>query len=253
MEESNIFLAHTEVSNYICYKYRQIENGLLTIALIGQALGGKSSFLNALIGATIKSTSVGSYTKETEFHIKEVEFYDLPGLGESTDTDKTYLKSYQDKIGNSDVIIWGIHSDNRPVAQIFAKDARSTEFLPPFKEGRMLLRNKDNYLCDFFLKPCEDKISSKTFRSKSLSINDEDIENYDHFIYFRSLMNALGFDLMRSVKRIFGYVAFLGSPYQTVHANFEEPPDENNHNINLSDNKFFAVSAAGSLQANLFH
>jgi GTPase Era involved in 16S rRNA processing len=92
------------------------------VSVMGQTGVGKSSLINALFGANLRTDPVRPCTKDIERVTSigksghELWFYDLPGLGEAGQVDGTYLAEYRKKLLESDVVIWAIHSDNRSVA-----------------------------------------------------------------------------------------------------------------------------------------
>lgn len=91
----------------------------LEVAILGATGGGKSSLTNALFGTSLATGDDRPVTKEPQLvrvagsggH--PIDFWDLPGFGESTAADAGYLDLYRERLVAADVVIWVIHSDNR--------------------------------------------------------------------------------------------------------------------------------------------
>lgn len=94
----------------------------LTVSVMGQTGVGKSSLLNALFGAKLKTDDVRPCTKEIEKVVfrgkdrSELWFYDMPGIGESGQADPKYVEEYRKHLNDSDIVLWAIHADSRSVA-----------------------------------------------------------------------------------------------------------------------------------------
>ncbi|MEQ8673777.1 MAG: GTPase [Aggregatilineales bacterium] len=92
----------------------------LQISIMGQTGVGKSSLINALFNTNLKTNDVLPTTKSAqkiECQIGDITiwFYDLPGIGESSDADEQYLELYREHLVTSDIVIWAIHADSRSI------------------------------------------------------------------------------------------------------------------------------------------
>jgi len=91
----------------------------LTVSVMGQTGVGKSSLINALFGTNLPTDPVRPATTKIEkYSMKgknghEVIFYDLPGLGESDQTDQIWIPRYQEHLRESDIVIWAVLADTR--------------------------------------------------------------------------------------------------------------------------------------------
>lgn len=94
----------------------------LTAAIFGQTGTGKSSLTNALFGTNFKVDDVRPCTKEPQRYDgidsagNPVTFWDLPGIGESAQTDLRYLDMYTSIASTCDVILWAFQADTRSIA-----------------------------------------------------------------------------------------------------------------------------------------
>ncbi len=102
-------------------QYRIEENKPLVVSIMGQTGVGKSSLINSLFNVSFETHDFKPCTKEPEKHILrtddgfELWFWDMPGIGESSEADSEYIEMYKAKIRDSDVLIWAVHSDSRSV------------------------------------------------------------------------------------------------------------------------------------------
>src|SRR6266496_1359980 len=90
----------------------------LQISVMGQTGVGKTSLVNALFGTGFKVSSTRPETLEPQSHTENVgghqlEFWDLPGLGEARSADERYSDMYREKLLSSHIVIWAIHADSR--------------------------------------------------------------------------------------------------------------------------------------------
>ena len=94
----------------------------LVVAVMGQTGVGKSTLINRLFGAKLKTDAVKPCTKEVERVTSrskdgsELWFYDMPGIGEAGDVDTKYLSEYLRILLESDIALWAIHADTRSVS-----------------------------------------------------------------------------------------------------------------------------------------
>jgi GTP-binding protein EngB required for normal cell division len=88
---------------------------------MGQTGVGKSSLINSLFEVSLETHDFKPCTKQPEKHISRTEdgfefwFWDMPGIGESSDADSRYIEMYKEKIKESDILLWAIHADSRSV------------------------------------------------------------------------------------------------------------------------------------------
>lgn len=119
-------LSKEDIRKIIEEKVSAIKNYTPRVAIFGVTGVGKSSLCNALFGqeiAKISDVAAGTRApqeiKLTTGSGKEgITLIDVPGLGETEERDKEYLKLYESLVinGNIDLILWIIKADDRAYA-----------------------------------------------------------------------------------------------------------------------------------------
>lgn len=116
-KESNSNTAYAEVESIV----KSEEEKPLSAAIFGQTGVGKSSLINSIFGTNFAVDDVRPCTKSPQSHQardesgNEIIFWDLPGIGESEDADRSYLDMYLAIAKSSDVIFWAFQADTRSV------------------------------------------------------------------------------------------------------------------------------------------
>jgi uncharacterized protein len=96
-----------------------IKRESLTVSVMGQTGVGKSSLINSLFGTDLPTDPVRPGTTQIMKHEVQgkfghkVVFYDLPGLGESSQGDRVWIPQYQQHLRESDIVIWAVLADSR--------------------------------------------------------------------------------------------------------------------------------------------
>ncbi len=89
------------------------------IAVMGQTGVGKSSLINALFNADLRTGAVRPTTTEaaevrTELgEGRSLIFVDLPGIGESRTADAHYLDMYKEELTAADIVLWLFSAESR--------------------------------------------------------------------------------------------------------------------------------------------
>ena len=206
----------------------------LTVAVVGPTGNGKSSLINALTGANLKTDPVRPCTKEISDPIRlfsqtghEILFFDLPGIGESSEADERYFDMYVQILKDADIVLWLIHADNRSVTferrafeQLIASASSENRLQilnkitlvmskcdllanPPWVCGRNgdtcifapqkvtseLLDQKSSYFAQTFLKPFADTLQSRTFLDIEWAPAEKSIEVADGEVIFNGFLD----------------------------------------------------------------
>ena len=222
----------------------QEEKTPFTVSIMGQTGVGKSSLINALFGTKldVSATSPGT-EKIEEIYITgslghKLLFYDIPGIGSSKRADEKYLAEYEQKLIESDVILWAILCDSRSFSYdldaldiLFASITKlsRTEILskmifvltkvdilipPPWilaKTGEMgvfvpqadtvsLLKEKEEFVQRNFILPYKDSLISQTYFKEPFKIDDEKFEYENNEIRYKGVLT---WEELESLKKRF--------------------------------------------------
>jgi predicted GTPase len=118
------------------HAWEGVESSTITyeklLLFIGQTGYGKSSTVNAIVGADVLQTSAVDactrHAQSIDFQVSRshwLSFTDMPGIGESLARDKAYLRTYQELLRYASVIVYVTRADKRD----FAVDEAATRSL----------------------------------------------------------------------------------------------------------------------------
>lgn len=207
----------------------EMANRQFVVSVMGTTGTGKSSLVNALFGADLKTDPVRPCTKEVQTVkvANQLLFHDLPGIGEDGTVDESYIKQYRHSLLESDVVLWTIHADSRSVAfdqqalnrilgddpatrvalmskltfvltkadllspppWIYAKSGDSGMFVP-LGETKHLLAEKERYFQEAFVLPHARDIVSRTYHEGSFDVAEPSLTADDHFVTYRGILDS---------------------------------------------------------------
>jgi GTP-binding protein EngB required for normal cell division len=287
MASSESKLSEQELSSIkasILEQIKAIQNKPLKVSIIGQTGVGKSSLLNALFNLKLKTDAVKPCTKEIEeIPITNKQghtlfFYDLPGIGESTEADAKYLQHYRSHLLESDIVLWAIHADNRSVtfdlealnkimdgfdkvqqAQLVSKltfvltkvdvlysppwfllkmDNSFAKFIP--SKGVMdILTQKAAYYQEQFLRPYGNLIVSKTFNDCRFNIKDQHLSFDESFVYYNGFMDN------QTLSYLKGKYSSYSAVFDRLYDNYQVVPCSASLRFNLTKLMLVIVNKLG--------
>ena len=201
---------------------------------MGQTGVGKTSLVNALFGSTFKVSSTRPETLEPQKWVEEtknghkLEFWDLPGFGESHLSDGKYFEEYKAKMLESHIVIWAIHADSRSfkfdrkaldelIASVPSVERTrimnkiifiltKVDLLSPSPwiltklgsdgvftvhgETEKLLIAKESYFQEAFIAPFAHLLKAQTHRRRNFNIRDDHLDYDEHTVYYRGWMSG---------------------------------------------------------------
>ncbi len=119
----------------------------LQVSVMGQTGVGKSSLVNALFGANFRVSSTRPETLASQMWKEErgghtLEFWDLPGLGETSSHDERYIEEYTSKLLSSNIVLWAVHADSRSFSLGSYQERLSWSLYHPAKNRRTARRER---------------------------------------------------------------------------------------------------------------
>lgn len=221
---------------------RQRETPLI-ISIMGQTGVGKSTLIYSLFDIDYKQASlrpdvrnaVRPVTRQVMTYTISgmrgfpITVYDMPGIGESEETDQAMLLEYREYFLRSDIVLWAIHVDNRAITF----DARALQFMladipyeqrsvlmsrltfvlmkadvllpapwvmvymgkyaifAPNKETQEILDAKEQYYQERLIKPYGEDIQAWTYNDAKFALDDPAFTYDEYMVSYRGLMTRL--------------------------------------------------------------
>jgi len=265
-------------------QFKSIIHRPFKVSIIGQTGVGKSSLLNALFNLNLKTDAVKPCTKEIEeIPITNPQghtllFYDLPGIGESTEADEQYLQSYRTHLLESDVVLWAIHGDNRSVtfdleslhklmssfdkaqhAQLMSKltfvltktdllypppwflveiEGGFAKFVPS-KPVLEILEQKSAYYQEQFLRPYANLIVSHTFNDCKFNIAEGRLSFDESFVYYHGFLDS------QTLSNLKGKYPNYSEVFDRLYDNYQVVPCSATLRFNLNKLMLVIVNKLG--------
>ncbi len=212
----------------------------LVVSIMGQTGVGKSTLIYSLFNLDYKNeslrpniqNSVHPVTKQVEtYHVSGLQgfpliIHDMPGIGESEETDRATLLQYRDHFLHSDVVLWAIHVDNRsitfdaqalrtmlsditteqrsalmskltfvltkvdvlqPVPWVMGYKGKQAVFLPG-KDTQAILDAKEEYYQERLIAPFGQDIDAWTYNDVNFMLNDPAFSYNEFKVSYRGLL-----------------------------------------------------------------
>ncbi|MBI4851747.1 MAG: 50S ribosome-binding GTPase [Acidobacteria bacterium] len=277
-----MFFDKQKLIDAVKQKFIQEKEKPLTVSVMGQTGVGKSSLLNALFGTNLKTDDVRPCTKEIERVIfkgkdkTELWFYDMPGIGESSQTDPKYVEEYRKHLNDSDVVLWALHADSRSVAfdleslrKILGENKEDqakliskitfiltkADLLTPspwvlaknddygifatYNKTTELLVKKATYFQEMFVLPYADKIISQTYNDTGVELDEFPLFSDKHTIFYKGLLDDQN---LRVLKNRF---PALAAAFDRLHDNYQVIPCSSLFRFNLSQLLLVIINRLG--------
>ena len=205
------------------------------VSIMGQTGVGKSTLLNTLFNVDLPSDPIYPTTREANpisFEGRaghKLIFYDLPGIGESDETDERYLTEYKQKLKESDIVIWAMHADSRlfaydlealrklhastgelsmssmvdklifvltkadlliPPPWLLAKIEDNSAIFLPQEKTEALLKEKEQYIQENFILRYKDLLKAHTYHRGKFNVNDPHFRYENGIVYYNGYLNT---------------------------------------------------------------
>ena len=123
-------VAQTEIEHVI-NKVNAMWNFVPRVAVFGQAGAGKSTLCNGLFGrhvcevSAVKACTMAPQEVPVELGKNRMVIVDMPGVGESRETDAQYTALYHESLKDTDLVLWLLKADSRA----FSSDLHAWELV----------------------------------------------------------------------------------------------------------------------------